>query len=64
MYFDTNQLNEDAKTNCDNLSTSNTMEDTSGSEEDEFIDVETILPHTSSFCWAQVLKFRIWNANE
>ena len=54
MYFDANQLIEDANINCDNLSTSNTMEDVSDSEEDEFIDVETILPHTSSFCWAQV----------
>ena len=54
MYFDTNQLIEDAKIICDNGSSCNTMEDTSGSEEDEFIDVETILPHTSSFCWDQV----------
>ena len=63
MYFDANQLIEDAKINCDNLSTCNTMEDTFGSEEDEFIDVETIMPQKNSFCRDQVWNFRIWNVN-
>ena len=60
MYFDTNQLIGDAKINCDKFGTRNEMEDTSGSEEDEFIDVETIMPHNNSFCRAQVLNYRIW----
>ena len=56
MHFDTNQLIGDAKINCDNLSTGNEAEYTSGSDDDEFIDVETIQPHGNSTCRTQVLK--------
>ena len=63
MHFDTNQLMGDAKVNCDNLSTCNGAEYTSGSDDDEFIDVETIQPHNNSTCRTQVWNVRIEEAN-
>ena len=56
MYFDTNQLIDDDKIDCDNLTTCNEAEYTSGSDDDEFIDVETIQPNSNSTCRTQVMK--------
>ena len=56
MHFDTNQLIDDDKIDCDNLTTCNEAEYTSGSDDDEFIDVETIQPNSNSTCRTQVIK--------